>query len=132
MVDKLKRMGLRATPQRVAVLAFLQGNASHPSAEQIFEALKPMMPSLSLATVYGTLEALVRGGEIQELAIDPERKHFDPDPRPHNHFLCRSCGRIYDFPGELPVLELAGEMAGFFVETCAVNLYGVCPACRRR
>jgi Fur family peroxide stress response transcriptional regulator len=131
LAEKLKRFGLRATPQRLAILAFLEGNTSHPSAEEIFRELKPRLPSLSLATVYGTLEVLRREGEIQELTIDSERKRFDPDPKPHNHFLCRSCGRVYDLPVELPALTPPRNIEGFWVETFTVDFYGLCPACQK-
>ena len=100
-VEKLTNIGLRATPQRVAIMTFLEGNTSHPSAEQIYEALKADMPSLSLGTVYNTLDELVQREQLQELAISPNRKHVDPNPDPHCHFLCEVCGRIYDYPGQL-------------------------------
>lgn len=67
LAERLKRFGLRATPQRLAILAFLEGNTSHPSAEEIFRELKPRLPSLSLATVYGTLEVLRREGKSRSL-----------------------------------------------------------------
>lgn len=64
--ERLKQMGMRPTPQRLAILEYLQGNNSHPSAEEIYISLKPRFPSLALATVYGTLEALVEGGELKD------------------------------------------------------------------
>ncbi|RDV82940.1 Fur family transcriptional regulator [Ammonifex thiophilus] len=131
--SKLRRLGLRATPQRLAILAFLEGNRNHPSAEEIYQALKPRFPSLSLATVYSTLEILERAGEIQILTIDPERRRFDPDPTPHAHFYCRLCGRVFDLPPGEPVLEeLPEEIEGFRVEKILLCVYGVCPGCRGR
>jgi|GEM_PF-192777 Fur family peroxide stress response transcriptional regulator len=128
-VQKLKSIGLRATPQRVAILAFLEGNTSHPSAEQIYEALKPDMPSLSLGTVYNTLDELLQRGQLQALAISPTRKHVDANPEPHYHFLCEVCGNIYDYPGELQTENASEETKGFKVEKYAVYLYGTCPSC---
>ncbi|ACX52631.1 ferric uptake regulator, Fur family [Ammonifex degensii KC4] len=131
--SKLRRLGLRATPQRLAILAFLEGNRNHPSAEEIYQALKPRFPSLSLATVYGTLEILEQSGEIQVLTIDPERRRFDPDPTPHAHFYCQLCGRVFDLPRVQPALEkLPEEIEGFWVEKVSLSAYGVCPACRKR
>ncbi|MGB9804390.1 MAG: Fur family transcriptional regulator [Desulfofundulus sp.] len=131
LAEKLKRFGLRATPQRLAILEFLEGNTSHPSAEEIFRELKPHLPSLSMATVYGTLEVLRKEGEVQELTIDPERKRFDPNPKPHNHFLCRKCGRVYDLPVDLSALTLPADIEGFWVEIFTVDFYGLCPACKK-
>ncbi len=127
-VSRLKALGLRATPQRIAIVAFLKGNTTHPSAEDIYEAVSPTMPSLSLGTVYSTLDELIARGEIQQLAIDPERKHLDPNPVPHHHFLCEKCRRIYDYPGSFPTPKNEG---GFTIKSCAVHLYGVCPACKK-
>ncbi|PHJ36752.1 hypothetical protein P378_20455, partial [Desulforamulus profundi] len=66
MINKLKNLGLKLTPQRLAILNLLEGNAKHPSAEEIYNQLKPQYPSLSLATVYNTLEILAKAGELQE------------------------------------------------------------------
>lgn len=130
--EKLNRLGLKATPQRLAILEFLDGNTSHPSAEEIYQRLKPLYPSLSLATVYGTVETLAKAGELQELNIDPVRKRFDPNPQPHGHFLCRGCGRVYDIELDFPRLDLPRELGEFLAESYAVNLYGICPGCRKK
>ncbi len=129
--QELRSMGLRATPQRLAIIAYLEGNTSHPCAEQIYDAVKPGMPSLSLGTVYNTLDELARKGAIQELVIDPKKKHVDPNPLPHNHFLCEKCGKVYDYPDPVKLLNLPGENKGFVVQSYALNLYGICPTCRK-
>ncbi len=130
-LKKLKRIGLRATPQRVAIMDFLDGNISHPSAEQIYQALKPNMPSLSLGTVYNTLDELVRKKVVQELAIDPTRKHIDPNPEPHSHFLCQNCGKIYDVSNPFEPKKFSEESNGFIIKAFAVYLYGLCPDCQK-
>jgi len=129
MLEVLKRLGLRATPQRLAILAHLDGNTNHPSAEEIYARLKPEFPSLSLATVYNTLEALVKGGALQEIDIDPDRRRFDPNPAPHCHFQCLRCGRVFDWPGDPPETPRPGDAAGFLIQRAVVHLYGLCPGC---
>ncbi|MDI6711525.1 MAG: transcriptional repressor [Bacillota bacterium] len=129
MIDVLQKLGLRATPQRLAILALLEGNTSHPSAEEIYAQLKPRFPSLSLATVYNTLEALARGGVLQEIDIDPERRRFDPNPAPHCHFRCLRCGRVFDWPGVPPETPRPEDAAGFLIQRASVHLYGLCPDC---
>jgi Fur family peroxide stress response transcriptional regulator len=129
--ERLKRMGMRPTPQRLAILEYLQGNGSHPSAEEIYKDLKPRFPSLALATVYGTLEALVKGGELRELNLDSYRKRFDSKLETHGHFVCSLCGRVYDFEIDPSLLEMLKLSEAFVVEDYSVSIYGECPDCQK-
>lgn len=129
-IDMLKRLGLRVTPQRLAVLSLLEGNTTHPSAEDIYNQLKPRFPSLSLATVYNTLDLLAEAGELQEVRIRADKRHFDPNPAPHGHFFCRICRRIYDLDVDSLVLQTPLTVRGFWVERYTPYFYGVCPKCR--
>ncbi|MEW5763069.1 MAG: Fur family transcriptional regulator [Bacillota bacterium] len=129
MISTLRQAGLKATPQRLAILGFLQGNTTHPSAEEIYRALKPKFPSLSPATVYNTLEALIQAGVLQEVGIDPARRRVDPNPAPHTHFLCARCGRVYDLILPAVEIDVPDEVAGFRIHRYALNLYGVCREC---
>jgi Fur family peroxide stress response transcriptional regulator len=126
--QRLHNNGLRATPQRLAILEHLEGNRSHPSAEEIYKQLKPRFPSLSMASIYSTLEALARTGELQELNIDPLRKRFDPDTSAHCHFFCRICRKVYDIETPLPISSF--NQLEFLIESCAVNFFGICPNCQ--
>lgn len=132
MITKLKKLGLKATPQRLAILKLLDGNKLHPSAEDIYKQLKPDFPSLSLATVYNTLEALAKAGELQEVGITVGKKHFDPDPSPHAHFYCRICNSIYDWYINPADIGIDSRINGYLVENYVVNLYGVCPGCLKK
>lgn len=122
----------KRTPQRLAILAYLQGNTSHPSAERIHRDLVKTYPSLSLATVYNTLRALQNMGELQELGIDPGRSRFDPDVRPHSHLFCRECGLVADVPRDLDVRVDEADRQGFQIEGVRVEFTGICPRCRDR
>jgi Fur family peroxide stress response transcriptional regulator len=128
----LKSLGLKATPQRLAILEFLDGNTSHPTAEAVYQALKPCYPSLSLATVYNTLEALQKAGKVVELTINPSRRHFDPDTGFHHHFFCRSCQGITDLEGDPAFLPRAEIPAGFKLEEVIIHYYGLCPGCQKK
>jgi len=128
--NALKKLGLKSTPQRIAILKLLEGNTSHPSAEQIYRQLKAQYPSLSLATVYNTLDALVRCGKLQEIRIETGRRRFDPDLRPHGHFLCRACRSVFDFDLTPADIRTPFDVGGFLVEEYSPCFFGVCPACR--
>ena len=129
MIDTLKKFGLRATPQRMAIMELLEGNTSHPSVEEIYQVLKPKYPSLSAATVYNTLEALAKVGEIQEISIDPQRRRFDPNPRPHCHFLCNQCHKVFDLDIALEDIPVPTHMGGFNINNFSLYLYGECEHC---
>ncbi len=118
------------TPQRLAVLNYLEGNKSHPSAEAVFQALKKKFPTISFATVYNILETFKAKGLIQELNIDPTRKRFDPDTSFHHHFYCFSCNQLFDVDLAIPLLKEARSLEGFEVQKTQVNFYGLCPKCR--
>lgn len=132
MIEQLKSHGLKVTPQRIAILEILKDNTTHPSAEDIYGQLKPNFPSLSLATVYNTLEVLTRAGVIQEVIIDPRKRHFDPNTKPHSHFLCRNCSSIYDIELELALPSAPCQLNDFWLEYVALNLHGICPQCRAK
>ncbi len=120
--------GFRLTPQRAEILRLLEGNTSHPSAEEIYRRVHRKFPGMSFATVYNTLQSLLGRGELLEIRIDPKRSRFDPFTPQHAHLMCVKCGAIADVrtPAELKPL---GKPAGFKVLSCNVEFYGVCPAC---
>jgi Fur family peroxide stress response transcriptional regulator len=132
IIKKFKELGLKLTPQRLAILNLLEGNTKHPSAEEIYNQLKPQYPSLSLATVYNTLEVLTRAGELQEIRIKADKRHFDPNPAPHGHFLCRICESIHDLDAAPLEIETPLNIKGYLVEEYTLYFYGICPRCRER
>ncbi len=122
----------RRTPQRLAIMKFLEGNSSHPSAEEVYFGLKRQFPTLSLATVYHTLEALERMGKIVEINVDSTKKRYDPAVGAHHHLICIRCKKIIDLPEKFhPVLN-EEERKGFRILRSQVEFYGLCPQCQSR
>lgn len=122
----------KRTPQRLAILDFLEGNTSHPSAEDIYRSVGKKYRAMSLATVYNTLNAFTKAGSLRELTIDPSRKRYDPDTSSHNHFLCIRCGKIMDIPARTsPGVpdELARDLT---VLGSHIEYYGHCASCTRK
>ena len=122
----------RKTPQRLAIMDFLQSHPSHPSAEDVYEAVRSQFPSLSLATVYNTLEALRERGEVVELGFDPEKKRFDTVAESHHHLICIRCRRIIDIPERFRPVLSDKEKMGYDVIRSQVDFHGLCPRCQRR
>ena len=128
ILDKLKKAGFRLTPQRLAIIDFLQDNKNHPSALAIFHHIKKQYPTISLATVYKTLKVLIAMGEIQLLTISEDKRVFDPLTEKHSHFYCRQCHRIFDISLEQ---KLAGkDIDSHLVEQYQAYFYGICGTCR--
>ena len=127
-----RKSRLKRTPQRLAILEYLEGNTSHPSAEDIFRAVSKQYQSMSFATVYNTLHALTKAGTLRELTIDPERRRYDPDTSNHNHLICVGCGRIADVFEEIPVVLPASLQQDFTIVGSHVEFYGTCSACSKK
>ena len=131
IIEEYKAKGFRLTPQRIAVLEYLEGNTTHPTAEDIFIAIKKKHPTVSFATVYNTIQALKDVSGVTEVTIDPARKRYDPNTKVHHHIVCVKCGRIGDV-----MAEYANELAlpknvlkEFTVIGSHVDFYGVCRGC---
>jgi len=123
--------GFKRTPQRLAILAYLEGNTSHPSAEEIFNAVVGKDRTLSFATVYNTLNTLSRAGALRELTIDPSRKRYDPNTGAHHHIICVACKKVVDVPEEITI-DLPKEVSqNFTLLGNHVEFYGICPTCRK-
>ena len=93
LIERCRSEGLKATPQRIAIFKALEGNKNHPSAEDVYNLIRKDFPTVSLTTVYRTLETLVRMGELAELSMLKGVANYDPDTSSHHHIVCTSCGR---------------------------------------
>jgi Fur family peroxide stress response transcriptional regulator len=125
--------GVRVTAQRLAVYRALAEDAAHPTADEVHRRLRATMPSLSPATVYRVLETLVREGVLRRVSTTGGAGRFDANLDPHQHLICRVCGRMTDvFATGLDVGRLApGIPPGFVVEDVDVRIVGRCGACAR-
>jgi Fur family peroxide stress response transcriptional regulator len=131
-VRVLRQAGLKATPQRLALLRELAGDQTHPTAQELFERLSDAFPSLSVATVYNTLAALTRVQRCRPLELGgPVR--FDPNVEPHDHAVCERCGSIRDVPaavsGSASATHQPTALAAFQVRRVERIYRGLCAAC---
>ncbi|ETW98075.1 MAG: hypothetical protein ETSY1_20250 [Candidatus Entotheonella factor] len=100
-VERLRQAGLKATGPRVILLTALEQNRSHPTAELLYESLQADHPSLSLSTVYQTLDAFIRTGLCRRVSEAGNRLRVDGTPQDHDHAICRTCGEIFDIDRQL-------------------------------
>ncbi len=122
----------RLTRQRRAVLEVLRSTRSHPDAAWIHQEVKKKVPSISLGTVYRTLDALVKEGMVVALHTGGATR-YDAFTEPHPHLVCRRCGAVLDLPLEVGGLVEAAQAAHpeFQVERAWLAFEGLCPGCRR-
>jgi Fe2+ or Zn2+ uptake regulation protein len=121
----LDSKGLKPTPQRVVITQFVLETESHPTAEEVFLAVENSLPvALSRATVYNTLNALVKAGVVREMYTDPAAARYDANLTEHHHFIDVKTGRILDVPKEM-VPELTQHLGkNFKVHNYQVTFYG--------
>ena len=129
-MKKYRELGIKLTPQRVAILEYLDHNTLHPSAEDIYLKVRKQYPMMSFATVYNTIEALKNRGHFIELTIDSARRRYDPDTRYHHHLICTGCRRIIDIHAEFSVVIPEEDRASFDIEGNHIEFYGICSDCK--
>lgn len=96
MLKSLKTHNIKVTPQRLAIYNYLCSTVEHPNADTIYKALYPSHPSMSLATVYKTLDTLHENNLIQILNVGEDSYRYDANIKPHPHAICINCHRVYD------------------------------------
>lgn len=132
-VDRLRADGERITKARVALIEILAGSDDHLSAEDIADRMDGGASSTHRATVYRTLESLVKAGIVAHVHLPhgSARYHLVDTARAHLHLLCRECGDIIDAPPDLldEVRERLGDSAGFRLDPDHVALTGWCRRC---
>lgn len=132
--EKLKNCNLKVTPQRIAIYNMLYNTTSHPSAETIYRSLEDIHPSMSLATVYKTLDTFKKSGLIQEINVGEDSFRYDANNYTHAHMVCNCCRRVFDAPEFDIVANLKDEITrktDFDVTQEQIFFYGTCKDCRQ-
>ena len=135
-VARCRAATLAVTPQRLAIFRQLAATDRHPSAEELHAAVRREMPTLSLATVYKTLDTLAAIGAVRPVSRLGARGRWDANLGPHHHLICTECGAVSDVTER--ALDAAARPArrvaarhGFAAAGHAVEIFGRCAACRR-
>ncbi len=132
LTELFRAQGRKMTPQRQRIFGALQGDVTHPSAEAVYEQVREEMPTISLKTVYQTLNELTELGEVAALDLGTGALRFDPNVDvPHQHLVCTSCGKVRDVTVEIGRLSVPpGEVQGYEVHSAEVVFRGLCGRCR--
>ncbi len=132
LTSLLKSKSLKVTPQRLAIFDVLYNTTEHPSAESIYRALQATHPTMSLATVYKTLDTLKKSGLIQELNVGEDSFRYDANAMSHPHMVCTECNAVSDLHTDVldNVIELAQSQTDFQIESEKIFFYGKCSKCK--
>lgn len=133
LAERLRRAGLKLTPQRLAVFRALKASRSHPTAEELYQAVRTRVPMISRNTIYQTLEALKRVGEISEVGMGDVAARFEPNSERHDHAVCLRCKTIIDIPDGSRRRPRKPRRLGqrFKVLGHRVEFFGYCADCLR-
>ena len=124
--------GLRCTPQRYAVMAFLMEHNRHPTAAEIFAVVNRVDPRSSRATTYKNLRDLVQAGLVREVAVEGRAARFDAKGMRHHHFICDRCGNVEDLDWYEVPRPSAGSLGKRILRECELIFRGLCTKCAPR
>jgi Fur family peroxide stress response transcriptional regulator len=130
-IEALRSKGYKATPQRIAICRIALNSRAHPSAQEVYAEVKKIHPTVSLATVYKTLEVLRDLDLVQEINFPKRKARFDSYMNPHINLICLKCGIITDLE-DVAVKEITREVAAatkFKPTGQRVDVYGICQKC---
>ena len=123
-LQALTEHGIQTSAQRVAVADYVLYTTDHPSADQVWAAVKRSFPMLSRATVYNTLNLFTEKGLLRELVLAEGKVVFDPKLDPHHHFLDEDTGEIVDVPWSALDVRRVHSLSGFDVREYQVVMRG--------
>lgn len=122
---------LKHSRQRESIKNCLMNRTDHPTADALYLSIREEFPNISLGTVYRNLNLLADLGDIARFSCGDGSEHFDYRTEPHYHFVCKTCGKIYDLP--LSMVKDTGEFLTEAVpgriDSHRVFFYGECEAC---
>jgi Fe2+ or Zn2+ uptake regulation protein len=130
LTEIFRASGRKVTPQRQSIFSALHGAGDHPTAEGIYESVREEMPTISLRTVYQTLNDLAAMGEVHAVDLGTGSARFDPHIDPHHHMVCDHCGWVSDVEEDFPHVTLpAATGSGFEVAATEIVFRGRCAKC---
>lgn len=131
LIRMLHRAGVRPSAQRLAVLDYIANLQTHPAADEVFVYVSKDFPAMSRTTVYNSLHALVEAGVLRQLEMDGPSTRYDLALlRPHSHFRCKCCGKIFDMGLPAGLERVVAE--GFEVDAADLFFAGRCPECLKK
>jgi Fur family peroxide stress response transcriptional regulator len=121
------------TAQRTAILEYLKNSRHHPNIIDIYKNVSKKLSTISMTTVYNTIDLLKREGIVHELAVrNHEGRRFDSNLAPHDHLICSICSKVVDIEPNVDhsILLTEKQKNGFDVRETRIRFYGICTNCK--
>lgn len=126
----LKENHLKVTPQRMAILHEIH-RAGHINIEEIYENIKLLYPSMSLATIYKNLTSMQEASIVKEVKIPNQKQKYELCHQPHIHLVCEKCGKVEDLHLSYETfMHTCAQASGYKVNDASLAMLGLCPACQ--
>lgn len=121
----------KLTRQRDAILQVVRESEHHPTANEIFQAARLRLPTISYATVYNSLRFLKDAGLVHEIKFGDSASRYDRETHRHDHAICNDCGALVDFdlPQAAKLITAAARKSKFKPQSVHLTLRGLCPDC---
>ena len=135
LTSNLRKAKLKVTPQRMAIYSYLMNTTSHPSVESIYNDLKPMHKSMSIATVYKNVATLRDAHLVTEFNVGEDSHRYDANTSFHTHLVCKNCHNVCDYFGGVELdkqIKNLKDNMNFDVKEQEVIFYGICDKCQHK
>lgn len=134
MNEAIRNSGLAVTHQRLVIYEELMKMGEHPSPEAIYEQVRTRLPTVSLATVYNTINTFVDHGLLRQLSIHHGSLRLERNLDPHHHLVCTHCKAIEDIEEDNfePIRLRKPLPKGFAVHRFSVEVLGLCKRCAKQ
>ncbi len=125
------KLSRKFSRQREMIFNQVKNFPVHPTADDVYTALKKENPGLSLGTVYRNLNLLSELGELKKIHIEYAKDRFDARTEPHCHLLCTKCRRVFDVDDDAisGIEQRILAQYGHIVEEVSLNFKGICKSC---
>jgi Fur family peroxide stress response transcriptional regulator len=127
-----KRIARKHSDKRDAILRVIQSTESHPGAQWVYDRLKPLIPDLSLGTVYRNINLFRDEGAVVSVGVVQGEERFDGRVEPHPHFVCENCGAVIDLAWDVQLEQNVGvsiEIQNCTIDKRKTRFYGICKEC---
>ena len=134
IINRLKKLGYRLTPQRLMIVAAIENSDEHISAEEIYSQVIDKYPNVNISTIYRTLELLEQLGLVTETDLGGGRVRYHPaDKGHHHHLICQECGAVIDLDESVlsPLKDALRRKYEFIADLRHLGIFGRCVKCRR-
>ena len=130
-IRRLEAHNIKGSVPRLAIMQYLIDHDTHPTVEEVYQALHGELPTLSLTTVYNTLRMFAERGAATLITIDDRRVCYDGNREHHSHFLCKKCGKVFNMPSDSldPPRPRPGYGVGFRIDEVQIYYKGLCREC---